>query len=211
MELEEVFNPYVRSLESGIRAENWILATMGACTLPDICTSLEGKRGNGPYIEWFNTYVKTYQPTVNHRRRIGKTLEEWLNRGPYYPDEVEQETIVFFSGVNAYALRCAFLHEGNGELSSQAVQKGEGRFERYKDQILHINKVVFRNDPTITIDKDKENGIAYLNPEIYCRSIIAGVINWIETVRKLKDSDKPDDQRLYSLVHENASKMITFE
>ena len=212
MNLEEVFNPYIKSLESGIRDENWFLATMGACTLPDICTSLEDKRGNGPYIEWFNTYVKAYQPTVNRRKRfIAETLEEWINSPPYKPEDVGLETIVFFSGVNAYALRCAFLHGGNGDLSLQPVQSGERRFERYKDQIINIKKVEFINDPTITIDKDKENGIAYLNPERYCRAIIAGVINWIETISELKTSDKPNEQRVYSIVHENASKMIKFE
>lgn len=69
--------PYVKALEAGIKEENWILAVMGACTLPDICTSLEGKKNRDYYMEWFNTYVKAYQHTLTRRKGfIAKTLEE---------------------------------------------------------------------------------------------------------------------------------------
>lgn len=210
MEFEEHFMPYVKALESGIKEENWILTVMGACTLPDICTSLEGKEDKVYYIKWFNTYVKAYQHTLTrHKGFIAKTLEEWINRPRLKPEDVELFTHVFFSGVNAYALRCALLHNGNGVLSSQAVQSGKGDNKKYKDQILDIENVVFRNDPGIIFNQVGET--AYINPERFCISIVTGVINWVETINKYKDSDRPEEQRLYSKVQKNASKMLVFE
>lgn len=190
MEFEEHFMPYVKALESGIKEENWILAVMGACTLPDICTSLEGKKNRDYYMEWFNTYVKAYQHTLTRRKGfIAKTLEEWINRPRLKPEDIETFTHVFFSGVNAYALRCALLHNGNGNLSSQAVQSGKGDNEKYKDQILGIENVVFKNDPSIIFNQVGET--AYINPERFCIAIVSGVINGIETINKYKDSDRP--------------------
>jgi hypothetical protein len=210
MNLEEHFMPFIKALESGIKEENWILSVMCACTLLDICSSLEGKRGNANYIKWFNNYVKEYQPTLSRRKGfIAKTLEEWINRPHLKPEDIELHTHVYFSGVNAYALRCAFLHDGNGNLSSQIVQSGTGKYEKYKDQILNIENVKFKNDPNLIFNQVGKT--AYINPEKYCIAIITGVINWIETINEFKDSDRPNDQRLYSTVQENASKMLMFE
>lgn len=210
MNLEEHFMPFIKALESGIKEENWILSVMCACTLPDICTSLEGKRGNANYIKWFNNYVKEYQPTLSRRKGfIAKTLEEWINRPPLKPEDIELHTHVFFSGVNAYALRCAFLHDGNGNLSSQPVQSSTDKYEKYKDQILNIENVEFKNDPNLIFNQVGKT--AFINPEKYCIAIITGVINWIETINEFKDSDRSNDHRLYSIVQENASKMLMFE
>ena len=199
--------PFIKALESGIKEENWILSVMGACTLPDICTSLEGEKGGAKYVEWFNTYVKEYQPTLSRRKEfIAKTLEEWINRPPLKPEDIELYTHVFFSGVNAYALRCAFLHNGNGNLSAQPIQSGKRQYEKFKNQILDIENVEFKNDSNLIFNKVGKT--AYLNPEKYCIAIITGVIIWIETIKEFKDSDRHNDRRLYSIVQENASKLL---
>lgn len=202
--------PFIKGLESGIKEKNWILSLMCACTLPDICTSLEDKKGSANYIKWFNNYVKEYQPTLGRRKGfIAETLEEWINRPPLKPEDIELHTHVLFSGVNAYALRCAFLHNGNGNLSLQPVQSGTDQYEKYKDQILNIENVEFKNDPNLIFNQVGKT--AYINPEKYCIAVITGVINWIETINEFKDSDRPNEQRLYSIVQENASKMLMFE
>lgn len=205
--------PYIRALKSGIKEENWILSVMCASTLPDICASLgseAGKSSSEYYINWFNNYVKEYQPTLSCRKGlIAKTLEEWINRPPLKPEDIELHPHVFFTGVNAYALRCAFLHEGNGNISSQPVQKGTGGYKKYKDQILNIENVEFKNDPNLIFNQVGKT--AYINPENYCIAVLTGVIYWIETMNKFKDSDRPDDRLLYSTIKNNASKMLMFE
>lgn len=209
MNLEKHFRPFIEALESGIKEENWILSLMCACTLPDICTTLEGNKGGTYYIKWFDNYVKEYHPTLSCRKGfIANTLEEWINRPPLKPEDIALRKHVFFSGVNAYALRCAFLHGGNGNLSSQPVQSGTGK-KKYKNQILNIENVEFKNDLNLIFNQVSKT--AYINPEKYCIAIISGVINWIETINEFKDSDRPNDQRLYSIVQENASKMLMFQ
>lgn len=91
---------------------------MAAFTLPDICISLEGKRGGNNYAQGFDTYVEQYKVKVSRRRRTENVsiLDDYLKmtKEPLKAQDVETTNIIFFTGVNAYALRCAFLHNGDG-------------------------------------------------------------------------------------------------
>lgn len=177
MILRNALSPYCESLIRGIEAENWHLALMAACTLPDICTSLEGKKFGDDYVEWFDTYVQQYKQTLHRRKGLknATTLAEYqeLMKQPFGLKDVESFELIVFTGVNAYALRCGFLHNGDGELFTQAIYKKP----KHKDALLGIEKVKFDTDLKLIFRQD--DNIGYLNPKIYCEAILAGVEKWI--------------------------------
>ncbi|EFZ2114301.1 hypothetical protein BOY45_004272 [Shigella flexneri] len=180
MELSERLKPYCDALVKGMEDENWYLALMAAFTLPDICTSLEGKTGkeSGPaYIKWFDDYVTQYRiPKGRKNAKVtnlpdGGTVTSWKKSDPvlYKP---------FFSGVNAYALRCTFLHSGGGEVATQPVYKGKS-----EDVLLGIKKVKFIKHLTNLHTEQTDNTIR-LNPRHYCQAILDGVDEWIDSIQK---------------------------
>ena len=78
-------------------------------TLPDICGKIEypnEKCVHRRYTNWFNSYAKQYFTRIAH------TL----------PENGVQE-YVWLSAEECYALRCAYLHSGNYDLSESAKLK----------------------------------------------------------------------------------------
>lgn len=197
MTLRNALSPYCESLIRGIEAKNWHLSLMAACTLPDICTSLEGKRIGDDYVEWFDTYVQHYKQTLHRRKGLenATTLAEYqeLMKQPFRPKNVESFELIVFTGVNAYALRCCFLHNGDGELVTQNIYKKP----KHKEALLGIEKVKFDTDLNL-IFRQKDN-IGFLNPKIYCEAILAGVEKWIS----VKEHN--------SKVLQRAANLISFE
>lgn len=175
MVLEDALSPYCEALLKGIESENWPLSLMAAFTLPDICISLEGKSGGYDYAQWFNTYVEQYKVRVSRRKGTENVsmLDGYLKmvKEPLKPQDVETTNIIFFTGVNAYALRCAFLHNGHGEVGKQKIQIDN------KEQAMGISKVMIDNYSDSIFRQDGK--IAFLNPKIYCESILYGVKKWI--------------------------------
>src|SRR5690625_2882121 len=143
MVLEDSLSVYCESLLKGMDSENWPLSLMAAFTLPDICISLEGKSGGYNYAQWFETYVEQYKVRVSRRKGAEniKTLDEYLDmmKNPLKPQDVESTNVIFFTGVNAYALRCAFLHNGHGKVGKERIQKNR------PEETLGISKVIIDN------------------------------------------------------------------
>ena len=192
MILKKTLEPYCKALERGIEDKNWHLALMAACTLPDICISLEGKRegkyfNNDDYINWFDTYVKEYQYTGHRRKGMEKadTLEKHMEliKEPLRPDNLEPFQIIFFTGVNAYALRCAFLHQADGEIARQKVYE---KNSKYTNALKGVEKVKFDTDLDLIFEQ--RDNIGFLNPKIYCNAILDGVTDWIKVNEKNNDS-----------------------
>lgn len=178
MILKKALIPYCESLVHGIEAENWYLSLMAACTLPDICTSLEGKKTGEDYVEWFDTYVEGYKQTLHRRKGLenADTLEKYqeLMKQPFKPEDVESFEHIFFRGVHAYSLRCAFLHNGNGEVATQPIYKKL----KHKDSLLGIETVKF--DTALNLIFRQEDNIGFLNPKTYGEAILAGVEKWVD-------------------------------
>lgn len=176
MVLEDALSAYCESLLKGIESENWPLSLMAAFTLPDICNSLEGKSGRKDYAQWFDIYVDQYNIRISRRKGIenASTLDDYLEmvKTPLKPQDVETTNIIFFTGVNAYALRCAFLHNGHGEVGKQKIQIDN------KEQAMGISKVIIDNNSDSIFRQDGKT--AFLNPKIYCESILSGVKKWID-------------------------------
>ena len=195
MELSERLKPYCDALEKGIEDENWYLALMAALTLPDICTSLEGKtdKESGPaYIEWFDAYVTQYRMPIGRENAQVTTLPNGLK----ITSNKKSDPVIykpFFSGVNAYALRCTFLHNGGGEVATQRVYKGKS-----EDVLLGIEKVKFIKNLTNLHTEQTDHEIR-LNPRNYCQAILDGVDEWIKENKSNQD------------VLTRAEKLIIFE
>ncbi|WP_406429152.1 hypothetical protein [Streptomyces sp. NBC_00147] len=97
-------------LERAIRDQNWHAALVMALTLPDICAKTiaptDGSKKR--YIDWYDANLKSKYT----RPAIGGIDER-----------------VFLSGSDCYALRCALLHEGTDDITTQRAQDALSRFQ----------------------------------------------------------------------------------
>jgi hypothetical protein len=181
MELSERLKPYCDALEKGMEDENWYLALMAALTLPDICTSLEGSDDKDDYIKWFDKYVKGYRIPIyrSENEKVtklpnGGTVTSWKKSDTLI--EVDRPDLKAFTGVNAYTLRCAFLHKGDGEIAKQWMS---GK-EKYRDFMLGIKKVKFLAKNSTNLSTEQIGDTIRLNPRIYCQATLDGVKQWIK-------------------------------
>lgn len=177
--LEIRIEEFISSIEKALDNQNWHAALTTAVTLPDICCRLDGTKPGDhsriPYSKWFDHYVS------------GDKLDS-----PF-----RDEPLFFNNGSNAYAFRCAFLHNGDGDLLSH----------RARDANLDIDAFEFVVDDTA---KKNESGVTLvfsagiddrklvLNIEVYCNGIVQGVRRWLEDYKGVED------------VQERARKMIEF-
>ncbi len=89
---------YVKATRQCLKDENWHAALFIALSMPDICGWLEDpKRKSGErFVDWFNRYLaQAYAPLAS---------DPWLTGG------------------DCYALRCALLHSGVGDISAQRIR-----------------------------------------------------------------------------------------
>lgn len=100
---------FVAALRASVAEQNHYAALMSALTLPDICRGLDdpSKKGAAGYAAWFDQWV-----------------------GPKYRFEADEfmPAAVFLSGKDAYALRCAFLHQGEFDTLEQRAREAIDKF-----------------------------------------------------------------------------------
>ena len=129
-----------------LRDGNWYSALALALTLPDICGRLESpsQRSQARYEAWWNSWVEPAYATSS-----GGLL----------------------GGGDAYALRCAVLHEGRDDILAQKAREAIERF-------------IFVA-PTSDDDPDYNlvNGVLVLRVDVFCLSVCAGVDEWSANVR----------------------------
>jgi hypothetical protein len=97
-------NHLLRSIEASLTTGNAYAALAMTLALPDICGWLLDPSVTSSklrYVRWFDRYVTNY----------------YINFGIPYP------FMPFLSGNDCYALRCAFLHEGREDISTQRAQE----------------------------------------------------------------------------------------
>lgn len=97
-------NNFIQALDMSIKTKNWYSVLFISLTLPDICGKIDepNKGSKARTIHWYNKYLKQA-----YTRKIG----------------VDREEHVFLSGADFYALRCAYLHEGSGDITSQCARE----------------------------------------------------------------------------------------
>lgn len=214
MSLREAMQPYINALTDAINLGNWHLALMPALTLPDICSTLDGRgQGGKAYIAWFDEYSEgtNFNPTLYSRVGIDniKNLQEYkelLKRKPLTPDMTKSYNRKLLSGVNVYVLRCCFLHNGDANLSEQDIYKKN----KYPHATLGINKIKFISDGVRSSQQigdaevesvkiyEQIGDVVELNAKSFCEEILACVEKWI-----VAKENTPD-------VIERAKKLVRF-
>jgi hypothetical protein len=144
---------FTNAVRSAIEQKNWYSALTLSLTLPDICGKLESPtvKSGERYIAWWDKYL----------------LENYTVKSPLNK--------IFLSGSDAYALRCAYLHEGGDDVSEQKAQDALTRF-------------IFIEPPASgTIHCNLSNTALQLQVNIFCADICEGVDKWIIDTKDNKD------------------------
>lgn len=146
---------YVEAVEDAIRTRNWYAALGIALTLPDICASIEDPTAKGfeaRYVNWYDRYLlSTHTGFVGPKRR----------------------KVVFLSGADCFALRCAFLHEG----TSETTPKPQRVLQRFRFTRP-------RADGSGGSHMNMLNGVMLqLSVDIFCQDVCNAVRAWIESVK----------------------------
>lgn len=138
-----------------IQERNWYAALSVALALPDICAKLEDPSQSGTerrYVDWFNRFL-----------------------APSYQGVVAGEPHTFLTGADLYALRCAYLHEGDFDISTQRARKV---LESY---------VFVATPPGTIVHLNQMNNILQLHVDIFCQEVCAAVEAWMATVAPSAD------------------------
>jgi hypothetical protein len=167
---------FTHSIRVALRNQNWYAALALSLTMPDICGRLE-------------------DPTIGSQRRYIRWWDEYMLASYQVKGSDGEEPRTFLSGSDAYALRCAYLHEGGDDIAEQRAQKAVERFHFITPPpqgiVVHMNSV----------DKKLQ-----LQIDILCAEMCSGVDLWYK-----KNSNKNDvQQRMLSLitVHESSRGII---
>lgn len=155
-ELEERISAYINDIHKSLDNGIYHGALTIALTLPDICSKLQYPDTNTGvrYPDWFASYVKDRYTSF-----IG-------------PDTVKH---VFLDENDAYALRCAFLHQGETNIEKQRARKVLTNFvfiPPLNGNFIHCNK----SNSTLQLQKD-----------IFCLDIISGVKQWLKDNKESED------------------------
>jgi hypothetical protein len=149
---ERFLREALASVNQAILQQNWLGALALALTLPDICGKVAHPGMSGSqarYEAWFGQWLA---------RPFGCT-------GRPDPDDPS------LCGADMYALRCAFLHEGRDDITSQRARDLLTRFifvAPAPGRIVHMNRL----------------GTALqLQVDLFCMTVCGAVERWLESVQ----------------------------
>lgn len=142
--------------------KNWYGALILSMTLPDICSWLEtGSKDVGPrYKAWWGKYMLKH-----YKNAFGTAL----------------------SSSDAYALRCAILHNGTGDITDQKARESLSRFMFVipeNGNIIHLNG---------------SGTVLQLQIDIFCFQICSGVNYW--QADNYKNADVIERKRTLLVIH----------
>jgi hypothetical protein len=167
---------FTDAVAKAVADKNWFAATALSLTMPDICGRMENPKDGSEkrYKAWWDKYM------LEHYR--GGTYY-----GPKRPLRVSKKA-VFLSGADAYALRCAYLHEGRGNILDQRAREALTHFLfAAPTEGFSIHKIRQRR---------KGKALLILQVDIFCQDIIDAVGRWSNDV----STDQAVQQRFRSLL-----------
>ncbi|MNH24928.1 hypothetical protein D3C79_848870 [compost metagenome] len=142
---------FTDSLRSSVNHGDWYVALSTALTLPDVCGRLiDPNMKSGPrYAAWFNTWMEPrysfYSTHIGHVQMLG--------------------------GDDCYALRCSYLHQGEGDTTGQKASKALESFHFVEPPPdggkIHCNKI---------------NNTLQLQVDIFCTDMADAVDRWADSV-----------------------------
>ncbi|ARK08836.1 hypothetical protein A6C57_00120 [Fibrella sp. ES10-3-2-2] len=185
----------IDSVQKSLTTGNWYAALSLSLTLPDIAGKVDSP--NAPsgrrYADWFDTYVGGEYKTINSHaelmRLAGGDFDKIHGIWNQYRQEGRMGELnkeqIFLSGNDCYALRCAFLHEGNSDISAQ----------RAKD-ILDDFAFVAPSKSGNVIHCNQSGNKLQLQVDIFSKDISDGVVKWLAAI----SGDAQKQARLNSML-----------
>ena len=153
--MERPVRQFIDAARLAIKHENWYGALALALTMPDICGRISypklAKRSEDRYVLWFDTYLAAqYQGGWNNEQ--------------------------FLTGGDMYALRCAFLHQGEFDVTDQKARQALERFHLTAPfaGVMHNNRSMNMDD-----DGKIKNCVLQLSVDIFCEDVCTGVEKWM--------------------------------
>ncbi|MDP5338044.1 MAG: hypothetical protein NWQ28_05650 [Nodularia sp. (in: cyanobacteria)] len=156
------------AVRQAIAQGNWYSALASALTLPDICGWLEypEKNVSERYTHWYDTYMK----------------EKY---GGFY-DESERLESTFLSGKDCYALRCAYLHNGQDDITGQNARESLNEFLFITpSKSGELSKHLVRKG--VVYDETKVSLQLQLEVDKFCEDICCGVDIWESNIAMRED------------------------
>lgn len=145
---------FIKAIEMSIEGKNWYSVLFISLTLPDICGKIDtpaSKSSKARTIEWCDKYL-----TPLYTSRIGR----------------DQQEHIFLCGSDFYALRCAYLHEGSDDITTQ---KARERLDNFKFiQPLTGGMYIHRNQINNTLQ---------LQVDEFGKDVIKAVRNWLADIK----------------------------
>lgn len=159
---------FLDGLDRSLQERNWHAALVMSLTLPDLCAkaSNPARKTNGAkYAAWFDEFV-----------------------GPKYkrPVGADRRLHVFLSGNDCYALRCALLHEGSAEVTTQKARETLERF--------HFCVPGERN---ISWHRNQKDGALILMVDEFAADVLEAARSWWASLRPdLRDTARKNQLTL---------------
>lgn len=163
----------IASVESALQTHNWYAALTLTLTLPDIAGRIDNpnKGSKSRYIEWFDKYV-----AHNYQRVIGVISRE-----------EEPNKVAFLSGLDCYALRCSYLHEGKSQIIHQ----------RSRDVLDDFEFVI--PPPRQSIHLIRNNNKLLLQVDEFCIDLLSGLRKWLKDIEN--DGEKQAELNTFLRIH----------
>lgn len=139
----------IDSTLASIAQKNWYAALTLALNMPDICGRLQdpSQKSQARFEKWFDRYM-----LPSYQRLVG----------------VDRQLHTFLCASDCYALRCAFLHQGEFTIDDQRAQKALGNFHFIEppnnNNKIHMNQI---------------NGTLQLQVDIFCEQMCNGADLWM--------------------------------
>ena len=125
---------FVEALEISLTSKNWYSVLFISLTLPDICGKVDYPEAGSKQrtISWFKKYIEPSYTVTSHN-----------------------SDKVFLSGTDFYALRCALLHEGQDDISTQRASEVLEKFKFVQplQQGIHIHNNMLNNTLQLQVDQ----------------------------------------------------------
>lgn len=141
---------FVKALELSLTSKNWYSVLFISLTLPDICGKVDYPDAGSKHrtINWFKKYIE-----------------------PTYTITSHGSDVIFLSGTDFYALRCALLHEGQDDISTQRAREVLDKFKFV--QPLHHG---------IYIHNNMLNNTLQLQVDQFGKDVLYAVKEWLKDI-----------------------------
>jgi hypothetical protein len=142
---------FIDATKMAVATGNWYAALSLALTMPDICGRLSNPTAGSQarFVAWFDKFLlKRYQAPVGANGNLH----------------------TFLCGSDCYALRCAFLHQGEFGIDDQRAQRALERFHftaPRSGMFVHNNQV---------------NNTLQLQIDAFCSDVCDAVKEWLAAV-----------------------------